>query len=66
MNWPAIISIFAAGFGCGCSFGVFMMASIRVGARYDRETESMLDDFDYEPVPHVTRNCVEYDFRSNK
>jgi hypothetical protein len=44
MNWPAIISIFAAGFGAGCSFGVFMMASIRVGARYDRETETMLDN----------------------
>jgi hypothetical protein len=55
-----------AGVAAGTLFGTILMASVKSGARYDRETKDMLDGFDYEPVARVSNNQVEYDFRSFK
>ena len=54
-----------AGVSLGFLGGVLAMASLRLSAKYDRETNTMLDDFGYEAARH-TDNTIVYDFRSFK
>ncbi len=59
MTWVAYVTLFAAGLGVGLSVGVVLMATMRAGARYDRETENMLDNAE-------CSSLVVHDFTGNR
>mgnify|MGYP001810347885 CR=1 FL=1 len=45
LGWFVVGTTF--GIGIGASIGALLMASIKTGARYDSETETMLDGPEY-------------------
>lgn len=62
MTYAVHIAMLAVGFGLGCSFGVLLLSSLRLSAKYDREAETMLDDVGYE----AGRSTVTHDYTSNR